>query len=344
MPAKLRFHAGPATLVALAVILAVALVAVVALSGADAAAKQLSCGETITADTTLDSDLVDCPNNGIVIGADDITLDLNGHRIEGDGTEFADCSENEPCDVGVLNDGHDAITIKDGTVIDFGPGVFLFRAKHSRLRELSTVENAFNGIVLVRSSRNRIERSTASRNGMPNNFPGIALIESDHNRITNNRMSGNADLGLFMAASDRNLIRHNKTSGHPEGGMIIEGDRNGIIRNRSAREGGGILITIVDRGGKAVGNEIRGNEVRNARASGIAVDRGPKRTLVKGNHVVGSGRSGIIVGSPSTTISDNRAVRNGRFGIEAVEGVIDGGGNRARGNGRTHQCVNVKCR
>ena len=46
----------------------------------------MNCGDTITADTMLDGDLIDCPNHGIVIGADDITLDLNGHRIDGDGT------------------------------------------------------------------------------------------------------------------------------------------------------------------------------------------------------------------------------------------------------------------
>jgi parallel beta-helix repeat protein len=316
----------------------------IALGASQASASHVNCGDTIAGDTTLDSDLVDCPNNGIVIGADEITLDLNGHTVDGDGQPFEPCPENEACDVGVLNDGHDGVTIKDGTVTRFGPGVFLFSAKHGRLRDLSTVENAFNGIVLVRSSRNRIERSTASRNGRPNNFPGIALIESDHNRIAGNRMSGNADLGLFTEDSDDNLIRHNETSGHPEGGMIIEGDRNEIVRNRSVREGGGILITIVSRGGKAVGNVIRDNEVRNARTSGIAVDRVPKRTLVKGNFVVGSGRSGIIVGNPSTTITNNRAVRNDRFGIQAVKGVIDGGGNRASGNGRARQCVNVKCR
>jgi parallel beta-helix repeat protein len=331
-----------ATLASLAMILAVAVSG--AMGGGRAPASHVDCDAVITTDTTLDSDLIDCPNNGIVIGADDITLDLNGHTISGDGDEFASCPENEACDVGVLNDAHDGVTIKGGRITAFGPGVFLFSAKQGRLRDLSTVENAFNGIVLFRSSRNRIERSTASRNGRPNDFPGIALIESDHNRITKNRMSGNADLGLFTEDSDRNLIRHNKTSGHPEGGMIVEGDRNEIVGNRSVREGGGVLITIVSRGGKAVGNVIRGNEVRDARESGIAVDRVPKHTLVKGNHVVGSGKSGIIVGSPSTTITKNRAVHNGRFGIQAVEGVIDGGGNQASGNGRARQCLNVKCR
>jgi hypothetical protein len=110
------------------------------------------------------------------------------------------------------------------------------------------------------------------------------------------------------------------------------------------RNGGGVLITTVTRGETAVGNVIRRNEVRKARAGGIAVDCCiPKRTLIKGNHVVGSGRAGIAVGNPSTTITKNRAVRNGGLGIKAVEGVIDGGGNRASGNGDPRQCVNVKC-
>jgi hypothetical protein len=39
----------------------------------------------ITTDTTLDSDLLDCPGHGIVIGAPGITLDLNGHTVDGDG-------------------------------------------------------------------------------------------------------------------------------------------------------------------------------------------------------------------------------------------------------------------
>ena len=63
----------------------------------------LECGDTITADTTLDRDLTDCPNNGIVVGADGITLDLNGHTISGDGKPFNRCPRRQLCDVGVLN-------------------------------------------------------------------------------------------------------------------------------------------------------------------------------------------------------------------------------------------------
>ena len=105
------------------------------MSGAEAANKQPQCGDTITADTTLDSDLVDCPNNGIVIGADDITLDLNGHRIDGDGAPAAGCDPaTEFCDVGVANDRHDGVTMMDGSIRQFGGGVSIFgKARDNRL-------------------------------------------------------------------------------------------------------------------------------------------------------------------------------------------------------------------
>jgi parallel beta-helix repeat protein len=345
MSVTFRVHATRATFVSLAVVLAFAVVALASLGGAEAAGPQPKCGETITADTILDSDLVDCPNHGIVIGADDITLDLNGHLIDGDGTTTAGCDpETEYCDIGVLNRGHDGVTVEDGSVREFLNGVWGERGSHNRLRDLSSFENAWEGIVMFRSARSRVERISASRNGLTTDRPGIALVQSDNNRITHSTLSDNGDLALFMADSDENHISHNEARGNPEGGMIIEGDRNEIVANRLIRNGGGVLITIVTKGERAVGNEVRRNEVRDPRASGIAVDRKPKRTVISRNHVVGAGRSGINVGSRSTKFTKNRAVRNDGLGIKAVEGVIDGGGNRAHGNGDKRQCVNVKCR
>src|SRR2546430_10736326 len=45
-------------------------------TGGPSQASVLHCGEVITASTTLTSDLLNCPDNGIVIGADNITVDL----------------------------------------------------------------------------------------------------------------------------------------------------------------------------------------------------------------------------------------------------------------------------
>src|SRR4051794_5192023 len=53
----------------------------VALSGGPALASTVSCGSTITATTKLHADLANCPGDGLVIDADNVTIDLNGHTI-----------------------------------------------------------------------------------------------------------------------------------------------------------------------------------------------------------------------------------------------------------------------
>ena len=127
-------------------ILALAFAGGLAFGAGQASANHVSCGDEITADTTLDSDLVDCPNNGIVIGADDITLDLNGHRIDGDGTKFADCPKDEFCDFGVLNVGHDGVSVKKGSVRDFfNAGVLIGSVRDNRVMDVSSKGNGFFG-------------------------------------------------------------------------------------------------------------------------------------------------------------------------------------------------------
>ena len=112
-PAQVR--TAPAMLVSLFAFVAFAGTGAMALGGSPSSASHVSCGATITADTTLDSDLVDCPNHGIVIGADDITLDMNGHLVDGDGAPGRRVSSSHGadwCDFGVFNNGHDGVTVE----------------------------------------------------------------------------------------------------------------------------------------------------------------------------------------------------------------------------------------
>ncbi len=48
--------------------------------------------------------------------------------------------------------------------------------------------------------------------------------------------------------------------------------------------------------------------------------------------------------SDKVALVANRASSNFDLGIEAIAGVLDGGGNRAFGNGDPLQCMNVACR
>src|SRR5436190_8464698 len=162
MPPMLRLHTAPAPLVSLAVILALAAAGVVAFGGSPAHAANVSCGDTITADTTLHHDLVNCPNNGVVIGANGITLDLNGHTIDGDGTPASGCDPNKQfCDIGVLNRGHDGVTIVHGSVRQFERGMQFEPARHVRVLDVS-VRNSGQGILCIRCTRSLVRNSSES--------------------------------------------------------------------------------------------------------------------------------------------------------------------------------------
>jgi hypothetical protein len=95
---------------------------------------------TITRNTTLSADLTGCPANGLVIGADHVRLDLNGHTSSG-----------QESGVGVLVSGRKDVRIRNGTVQQFADGVrFESGVTASVVRDLFASGNT-NGIVLSSS-------------------------------------------------------------------------------------------------------------------------------------------------------------------------------------------------
>jgi parallel beta-helix repeat protein len=375
------------------VILALAVLGAIALGGGRALASHVDCGDTITADTTLDSDLLDCPNNGIVIGADEITLDLNGHTIDGDGTPAAGCDpDTEFCDVGVLNRGHDGVTVMHGSVREFLVGVWGLRASHNRFLGISSSGNQCCGLGFFRGTRSVVRNSSGSGSGDAN---GMFLIASHHVRVLDNSFRDNGDQGIFVHGSTHNLIRGNLLAHNRFFGIILEkSNRNQVRRNRSVRDGQvGIYVApgnrnviarnrvshvrrsrgqgraievdggdhnviarnaVRDTEGDAilvgcgpcpvvVGTVVRRNHVRGAGEDGVHVNH-TKHTLLRRNHAFGAKDDGLDANDSTTKLTRNEARRNGDLGIEEVRGVIDGGGNRASGNGDPRQCVNVVCK
>jgi parallel beta-helix repeat protein len=293
MSVRLRLHAAPAKVLSLAVAVVLTVVGLLTLSGAEAADKQVTCGTTITTDTTLDTDLVDCPSNGIVIGADDITLDLNGHRIDGDGTDFADCPKNTFCDVGVLDDRYDGVKIKGGSTREFAFGVWLAGARQSRVVDISSSKNVVFGAVISRSSRSVVRNGSFSHN-IPPEGDGIGLFGSDHIQIVDNSIKDNPGPGIHVDGSNSNLIKGNLFS-HSGPGVLIggerssdRGDRNEVRGNRFVRNRGGILVFNGSR------NVLTRNHLSRD-GSGIGIEKG-RHNLVARNVVVDARKRGILLG------------------------------------------------
>src|SRR5829696_2309375 len=169
-------------------------------------ASHVSCGDTITADTTLDSDLVDCPDNGIVIGADDITLDLNGRTIDGDGELREDCPENQICDDGLVALDHAHVTVRNGWLREFALGVLVAGASENRLLDLSVTRNVFPGVVIAESTGTELSRSAVTQNGVDTDEAGVVVFHASESRIAGNVISDNGDIGVFAEGADDSIF------------------------------------------------------------------------------------------------------------------------------------------
>ena len=228
--------------VALAICLLAFALASAAGGGALAQTAPLGCGDTITVDTTLDSDLTGCRSNGLVIGADDITLDLNGHTISGDGKPFKSSRcRRQPCDVGVVNDRHRGVTVLNGSLRGFGTGVALVGVSDNRLEELSSSRNQFFGYVIADSSRTTIRDSSGNDNPRPDG-DGLGVFGSHDLRIVGSSFRRNGQIGIHIEDSTDNLIQGNEFVHNGDFGLFVQADGNQVRGNRFVRNGTGILV------------------------------------------------------------------------------------------------------
>ena len=98
------------------------------------------CGTTVLTNLTLDHDLT-CSGNGLLVGADGITVNLNGHTITGPGSG-----------VGISISNRTGVVIVGGTVKNFLAGVQLVNST-----AIVVEENRFTGnqdaVFLIGSKR-----------------------------------------------------------------------------------------------------------------------------------------------------------------------------------------------
>jgi parallel beta-helix repeat protein len=290
------------------VIIALAVASWLALGAGSASASPVSCGDTITTNRKLHHNLVNCRNQGIVIGADDITLDLNGHRIDGNRKPVRRCrADHDLCDLGVDNTaGHTGVTIKGGRVRQFVTGVYVLGARNNRLRHLVASKNVGYGIVVGESTRTQVSRNLMFENGTS----GVVLFDSRKNRIARNSAVRNGHTSLFLIGSDRNRIKRNKLKHNGDGIELIESSGNRVRKNAIHHSQGAAIV--IDLGHA---NRVRKNRI-NANGDGVGVSES-RRNRISHNTITGTGFFGdpesggfgiILDGADRNTIHRNSVV------------------------------------
>ena len=279
-------------------------------------ADHVQCGDVLLEDTRLDSDVV-CPpdTDGLTIGADDVTLDLKGHVISGNGDDLG------PLAVGVQATAGTGLSIRNGTVTGFSIGVSV-EASNSEVRDLIVD----GGSAIVVDGDNNIVR----RNEANGSFDAISVTGSSADVERN---TASAEFAITVAGSNPRVGR-NLVTECVFVGIQVTGYAGALVHRN-----------LVERGCIA-GFEFRGTGARIERNTALGSDIGLEvadSSAIVSRNVANFGVEGLVVRTPGTTVARNTANHNSSWGINAP-GAIDGGGNRAMGNGEPAQCLGVRCR
>ncbi len=303
---------------------AVAGLAIVLASPGSAHATHLSCGAMVSADTTLDSDLIDCAGNGIEITAPDVTLDLGGYTIDGTGPG-----------VGVVTgSGISRAAVVNGTVREFQTTVRLGAGSGYLVRNVS-LHDAHVGLLLLGVTGALVKRISASGiSGSAIHAPGSSGVTAVRNHLFANN-SGMGGIGFADGLIAHNVVEDNAFYGFfffQSTGTVF--DRNRIRRN------GTFGISL---GEGSAGNLIRRNHIARSGLDGIALfeDAGPN--ILEHNRSDRNADDGFDVAVAGTRLIGNTALRNGDLGFEAPLGAAFARHNRARHNADARQCVGIPC-
>jgi len=305
-----------------------------------------SCGQEVTANLTLDGDLVCTDGPALIVTADNVVVDLGGFTVSGQGAATHD-------NPGILLRNVKGVTVRKGTVKGFGAGVAIAGGSKNIIENLTVQDNIGDtagdfgdGITVNASTGNIVRGNTVRRNGP---FAGISLVGA----CTKNEIRDNV-------ISDNNMLPGDPSRGRQDMGIRLEGpgaNNNKMVGNTvsgSGAEGICILPTCTDpQAGCAgtpgnEGNEVSGNMSHgngtSGQGSGIRLFAVPQpvaatKSKITGNVTNDNVTFGIAIDAAGAatpaptknTVTGNSGKGNGQF--DGFDGNTPGcGGNTWKGN------------
>jgi parallel beta-helix repeat protein len=307
-----------------------------ALPVTSAPADQGSCGQVVRSSITLTNHLTACLGDGLVIGASGVTIDLNGHVIDGTGLG-----------AGVRNSGHADVTIRNGTIRNFDHGVLL---------QSGTARNTVSGIAFEGTELAAVHLSDADGNQVRDSrataFSGIGVhmtggaslnyvghntfaagngeavaVEggSNFNRLEANTVTDSSDAAMRVEHSSNTTVIGNLVAGGSDAAITTTGAPRSVLQSNTVLSVGDAAIMVTD----STANVVRFNNLGQSADAGV-IFSGVTDSLIKGNTMAQAGDAAIALrlGSSNIRVIDNQANNSSDAGVFMGDGV----GNVVRGN------------
>jgi parallel beta-helix repeat protein len=279
----------------------------------------------------LTQDIAANQSPAIRIRCSNVVFDGNGHTIDG-----VDAAGS----FGIfVNNGATpitGITVKNVRVTDWYDGIYYKYVDSSRIESVTATSNVRAGISLScandnvlsgstvsengqgmyvwsKCSRNRIESCTMSGNGemglwlasTGRTSTGI-VYDSTDNQVVGNTANGNGRMGLYVDFSDRNTLSNNQVASNSQFGIFLDYSTGTRVESNTVSGGSEQAVYLYD----ADSTQIVGNTVSGAADYGIWISSSSNNTI-RSNTVTRNGKGGIVLnGEETIPTNDNAVVSN----------------------------------
>ncbi len=189
--------------------------------------SSLSCGQVVTESVTLSANL-ECSTDGLIAGADGITINLNGFTIAGPGGESSK--------VGIMLANNDNVQVTGGTVKGFQAGVLNTGGSGNTISKVTFTENQI-AIFNTGATTTNIET-----NNMFSNSIGVASHSSTGTQLHQNMLTDNQLAGVTLVNSATNVLDFNTITGSVNGVFLDGQSANNNVNTNTIVQNSGVDI------------------------------------------------------------------------------------------------------
>lgn len=204
------------------------------------------CGATIVESLKLDHDVV-CSGDGLIVGADGIRIDLDGHAISGGGSG-----------VGIIVSGRRDVSITAGTIGNFATGIRIVASTDIEIKYIEFNANP-EGIDFQAGSVGNTVKDSLFRNST---IRGIMLRTNvTGNDVKNNRFI-NDRVGILIFGGVDNTLKQNEISGSSVAAIRINQPADGnVLKDNLVSSSLAGIEFLVTAAGWAQEDELKGNTI-----------------------------------------------------------------------------------
>ena len=209
-------------------------VATAAVSAGSASAAVIHCGETVTTSIQVGNDINNCPGDGLIIGADNLRINLNDHHIT---------ASPGSSGVGIAFAGHNGVQLSGDTSANYIQGFqvgVLIDGDSNRVTQIKTSGNARAGVEITGNDSTLVDSlEDGDGVGAPDLTQSPPIADSVFVSGDGDGVSGDhADAGVDLAGND------DWVGGASVKSVRVEGLRDDVSDNFLGGTGGAPAVIV----------------------------------------------------------------------------------------------------